>query len=210
MEIIKALNWRYATKRMNGSLLAEDKLNKIMEAIQLAPSAFGLQPYQVILIEKGDLRNKISPIAYNQPQIQEASHLLVFAAWSNISEQQIHDFIANVAATRGLDLNLLEGYNTAIKNSVLPLSPEQQFQWAAKQAYIALGVGLAAAAMESVDSTPMEGFNPEAMDELLGLKEKGLRSVAMLTLGYRDAANDALASAKKVRRNKNELFLTLK
>jgi nitroreductase / dihydropteridine reductase len=210
MELIKALNWRYATKRMNGSLIPEDKLNNILDAIQLAPSAFGLQPYQVFLIEKGDLRNEIFPIAYKQPQIQEASHLLVFAAWSNISEQQIHDFIANVATTRGLDLNLLEGYNAAIKSSVLQLSPEQQFQWAAKQAYIALGVGLAAAAIESVDSTPMEGFNPEALNKLLGLKEKGLKSVALLTLGYRDAANDALASAKKVRRNKNELFLTLK
>jgi nitroreductase / dihydropteridine reductase len=209
MDIINALNWRYATKRMDGNIIPNDKIDKILEAIQLAPSAFGLQPYQIFVVEKGELRDKISPISYNQPQIKEASHLLIFAAWSNISEQQIHDFIANVATTRGIDPVMLAGYNDAIKNSVLPLSEEQQFNWSARQAYIALGVGLAAAAIESVDSTPMEGFNADALNKLLSLEEKGLKSVAMLSLGYRDSENDQLAAAKKVRRDKNQLFVTL-
>ena len=167
----------------------------------------GLQPYNILVIEDEDLRKQIQAVANNQPQIVESSHLLVFAAWDNITEAQIDEYINRTAIIRGVTLESLAGFRGALLGIAQRNTPEQNFQWAARQAYIAFGTAIAAAATEAVDATPMEGFNAAALDELLNLKEKGLRSVTLLPLGYRDAENDWLANQKKVRREKDELFL---
>ena len=209
MSLIEDLNWRYATKRMNGQKVPQSKVDYILDAIRLAPTSFGLQPFTVLVIESEELRKKIQPVAYNQPQIFEASHLLIFAAWTDVTEQQIDAYMANVAQERGIDVANLAGFKNSIVGMAERLTPEQRSNWAARQAYIAFGIGLAAAAEQKVDATPMEGFDPVGLDEVLGLKEKGLHAVTIMPLGYRDEANDQLAHAKKVRRAKEQLFIHL-
>jgi nitroreductase / dihydropteridine reductase len=209
MDLIQALNWRYAAKRMNGQKVPQEKIENILEATRLAPSSMGLQPYTVLVIEDEGLRKQIQKVANNQPQIVEGSHLLVFAAWDNITEEQINEYINNTAETRGVTLDSLSGFKNALLGIANRNTQEQNFHWSARQAYIAFGTAIAAAATQKVDATPMEGFNAAALDELLNLKEKGLRSVTLLPLGYRDTENDWLANQKKVRREKEEFFLHL-
>lgn len=207
MKLIEALNWRYAAKRMNGERVPAQKIENILEATRLSASSMGLQPYTILVIEDLELRRKVQQVANNQPQIIEGSHLLIFAAWDNITEQQVNDYISNIAETRGVSQENLQRFKNSLMGIVLGRTPQQKYEWAARQAYIAFGTAITAAAVEQVDATPMEGFNPEALDNLLGLNEKGLRSVTMLALGYRDAEKDFLANAKKVRRAKEELIL---
>lgn len=206
MDIITALNWRYATKRMNGGQVPQEKVDRILESVRLSASSVGLQPYRVIVINEPKLLEAIKPIANNQPQITEASHLLVFAAYSNITQDLVEQNLAQIANERNVSvdsLSTLKGYFEAI----LQNSAEQNFNWAARQAYIALGTALVAAAVENIDSTPMEGFDSSALDSLLGLQEKGLKSVTILPLGYRDVEKDWLAGLPKVRTPKEQFFI---
>lgn len=206
MELIHALNWRYAVKRMNGEKVPPNKINAILEATRLSASSMGLQPYKVFVIENEALRKKLQPAAYNQPQIVEASHLLVFAAYKDISESDVNEYINHIAEVRGVTLESLDGFKSSLLGVVYNRNQEQKYQWAARQAYIAFGTAIAAAAVEEVDATPMEGFDPAQVDEILHLAEQGLTSVTMLALGYRDTKKDFLANAKKVRKEKKELF----
>lgn len=208
MDFLQALNWRYATKRMNGETVPQEKVDRIVEAARLSASSMGLQPYSIIVVENPELREKIKSVAFNQPQITESSHLLIFAAWTEINENHIQDYIDNVIETRGVPAETL----TDFKNKMLQVTSrpqDQNHQWAARQAYIAFGTAIAAAAVEKVDATPMEGFNSDQLDELLGLKEKGLKSVTLLPLGYRNAEADFLANAAKVRRPLDKLVISL-
>lgn len=205
--LIQQLTWRYATKRMNSSIVPQEKIDKILEAIRLTPSSYGLTPYKVLVIKNKDTLKKIQPAAYMQPQIVEGSHLLVFAVQNDITEKNVDDYMNLISTTRNVPVSTLEGFKQYIMGTVNSLSPEGKVNWAARQAYIALGTGLVAAALEGVDSTPMEGFDPQKLDEVLGLKEKGLKSVVMMMLGYRDIATDTTASYKKVRRSKEDLFM---
>lgn len=206
MNLIDALNWRYAAKRMNGQIVPAEKIENIVEAARLAPSSMGLQPYTVLVITNPEVKAKLQPAAYNQPQIVEASHLLVFAAWDNVTAEHVETYIQDIATTRGVPAENLDGFKASLMGIVNGRTTEQKHEWAARQAYIAFGTAIAAAAVEQVDATPMEGFVPSQVDEILGLSEKGLRSVTILALGYRDAGNDFLASSQKVRRSK-ELFV---
>ncbi|HSU49025.1 MAG TPA: NAD(P)H-dependent oxidoreductase [Segetibacter sp.] len=206
MELLNALNWRYAVKRMNGQQVPEEKVNIILEATRLSASSMGLQPYKVFVIKNLELRKKLQAAAFNQPQIVEASHLLVFAAFKDISVKDVNEYIEHISAVRAVSPESLEGFRNSLLNMVFNRSKEQKHQWAARQAYIAFGTAITAAAMEEVDATPMEGFEPSKVDEILHLDEQGLTSVTILALGYRDVQNDKLASAKKVRKEKEELF----
>ena len=208
MKIIDALKWRYAAKRMNGKSIPKVKMDAILKAISLAPSSFGLQPYSIIVVENADLLEKIKPIASMQPQITEASAVLVFAVWDNLTQERIDNYIALISKVRDVNKESLNPIKRVIESQLVK-TEEQNFNWNAKQAYIALGIGLVAAAEENIDSTPMEGFDPEKLDEVLQLKEKGLKSVVLLALGYRDYKTDYLADLKKVRREESKLFTTL-
>lgn len=209
MDLINVLQWRYATKRMNGNTVPEEKIDRILEAIRLSASSMGLQPYSVIVVKDPAIKKQLSPAAYNQPQIVESSHLLIFAAWESITEEKVDAYLSFVAKTREISIDSLAGFKGNFTNGILSRDPQTNFDWAARQAYIALGTGLIAAANEQVDATPMEGFNPAAVDEILKLREKGLKSVAILALGYRDTASDYLNGAKKVRRAKEEFVVEL-
>ncbi|MBC7914477.1 MAG: NAD(P)H-dependent oxidoreductase [Pyrinomonadaceae bacterium] len=208
MDILSLMNWRYATKRMTGKKIPQEKIEVILESIRLSASSIGLQPYRVLVIEDQSILENIKPIAYNQAQITEASHLLVFAAWDDVTQTRIEEFLNLTAKERNVSVDTL-GQVRAYLENLTKNTPEQNFNWAARQAYIALGTGLIAAASQEVDATPMEGFNAEALDNLLGLTEKGLKSVSILPLGYRDASEDWLVSLPKVRTSKQNFFLTL-
>ena len=205
--LIDTLNWRYATKKMDASKsVPEEKVNRILEAIRLSASSSGLQPYQVIVVKNKALREQIVPHAWNQQQIVDGSHLLVFAAWDNYTEQRINTMFDLVNKERGFTNEGWEAYRQKILAAYPPRPAEVNYEHAARQTYIGLGTALIAAAEEGVDSTPMEGFDPEKVDEILGLKEKGLRSVILLPLGYRQEEGDWLVNLKKVRRTSSEFI----
>jgi nitroreductase len=205
--LITALSWRYATKKMNGNQIPQEQLENILEAVRLAPSSFGLAPFTVVVVKDPAVKAALLPHCYNQPQITGSSALLIFAPWKNITVQHVDEYMAEIASTRGIPVEALADFSATLKGKVSNTSAEDLLIWAAKQAYIALGFGLAAAAIEKIDSTPMEGFNPAGVDEVLGLDKKGLTSACILALGYRDAENDYLANATKVRRSKEEFFI---
>ncbi|EHS49083.1 nitroreductase [Rhizobium sp. PDO1-076] len=203
--LIEKLNWRYATKKMDPSkIVADDKVERIVEAARLAPTSSGLQPFEVIVVTNPEVRAKIQEIGWNQSQITEGSHLLVFAAWDNYTTDRINGMFDLVNDERGFKNEGWENYRQMILNLYPGRDPEVNFQHAARQAYIGFGMSVAAAAFEGVDATPMEGFDAAKLDEILGLREKGLRSVTILPLGYRADEGDWLVNLKKVRRPKDQ------
>ncbi|MBC6109139.1 nitroreductase family protein [Pedobacter fastidiosus] len=210
MSLIDALNWRYAVKKMNGQPVDQDKVDKILQAALLAPTSSGLQPFKVIVVTNQELKEKIAPIAFNQSQVVDSSHLLVFAAQENYTEEGIDAVFNRMNTERGLPLDATDAYKTQLKGMILSKSAEENFNHAARQAYIGFGIAIAEAALLKVDSTPMEGFNGPALDELLGLNKLGLRSVTLLPLGNRDEAGDWLVNLKKVRTPMNEFVIEFK
>ncbi|MCB0747922.1 MAG: NAD(P)H-dependent oxidoreductase [Ignavibacteriales bacterium] len=210
MGLHENLNWRYATKKMNGKKVPDEKVEYILEAARLAPTSSGLQPFQIIVVSNQELKEKMKPIAFNQSQITDSSHVLVFAAWDKYTPERINETFANIISQRGLKENAMDDYKNSLISSFGSKSSDDNFNHAAKQTYIALGIALTAAAEQKVDSTPMEGFDPEKMNELLGLKEKRLRSVTLLALGYRDTENDWLVNLKKVRKPKDLIITEIK
>lgn len=210
MSLIDALNWRYAVKKMNGQPVEQDQVDQIIKAAQLAPTSSGLQPFKVIVITNQELKEQILPIAYNQAQVVDASHLLVFAAQENYTEEGIDEVFDRMNRERGLPLNTTDDYKNQLKGTLLSRSAEENFHHAAKQAYLAFGVAIAQAALLKVDHTPMEGFDASKLDELLGLNEKQLKSVTLLPLGNRDENGDWLVNLKKVRKPLNEFVIEYK
>ena len=212
MSLLQNLNWRYATKKMDPSKKVEqDKLDRILEAVRLTPTSSGLQPYQVLVITNQEIKEKIKAMSWDQSQVAYCSHLLVFAAWDDYTAERINGSFDFTIAERGAGTNeRTEAYRNNMLANYPPRGPEVNFQHTARQTYIALGFALVAAAEEGVDATPMEGFDPVAVDELLGLRAKGLRSVTLLPLGYRDAANDWLLPLKKVRRTRDNFIIEIK
>lgn len=209
MELLEAMNWRYAAKKMNGQTVPAEKIDTILESIRLSASSVGLQPYNVIVIDNHELKGKIHEKACPQPQIVEGSHLLVFAYWADLDASQVDDYMQLIANTRSVSIDSLVPFADSIKANLFSRTPEDRAVWSSRQAYIGLGSALIAAATEHVDATPIEGFNAAALDELLDLPAKGLRSVALIALGYRDEEKDYLAKAPKVRRPKEDFFIEL-
>jgi nitroreductase / dihydropteridine reductase len=200
MNFIDQLNWRYAAKRMIADkAVPQEKLDNILEAIRLSATSYGLQPYNLIVVQEKEKLQQIMPLAYNQPQISEASALIVFVTWDKITQEKIDNFFNLISTERGIPAEALAGYKAMVEGSMLPMDETTALAWMARQAYIGLGTGLAAAAIEEVDTCPMEGFTPTAVDEYLGLTAKGLKSVVILAVGYRDEANDPMSKMKKVR-----------
>jgi nitroreductase len=201
MELLESLQWRYATKKMNGDKIPQDKLDRILEATRLAPSSYGLTPYQVIVVEDQELKEQLVPACYGQTQLADSSAVLVFATWDTIDNESVDEYMNNMATQRNLPIDMLEQFGGMVKATLSSMTEEQKTIWAQKQAYIGLGFSLVASALEEIDSTPMEGFVPSKVDEVLGLKELGLKSTLVLPLGYRDTENDGLSTMKKIRRD---------
>lgn len=209
MELLDKLNWRYATKAMNGEKVAQEKIDNIIEAASLAPTSSGLQPFEIIVIKNQEIKEKIKPIAWDQQVITACSHLFVFAAWDNYTADRINKQFDLTNTVRGFKNEGWENYRQMLLGSYPQRDAEVNFNHAARQAYVAFSQALTAAAFESVDSTPMEGFDPDALDEILGLRAKGLRSCVMLAVGYRDTENDWLVNLTKVRKSKEDLVTVI-
>lgn len=210
MSLIEALNWRYATKKMTGEKVSQDKVDQILAAARLAPTSSGLQPFKIIVVTNLELKEKIKAVAYGQSQITDSSHVLIFAAWDNYTEERIKAVFAYTNSQRGVPDSATADYVNNLVATYTKRTAEENFNHAAKQAYIGFGVALAEAALLKVDATPMEGFEPEKLDELLGLRALGLRSATILPLGYRDEAGDWLVNLKKVRTPLEDFIIEFK
>ena len=186
MSFLEKLNQRYATKAMNGEVVPDEKINNILEAIRLAPTSSGLQPFEVFVVTNPEIKAQIKDIAMNQSQVTDCSHLLVFAAWDNYTAERINYMFDLTNEIRGFKNEGWENYRQMLLTNYTNKDAEANFQHAARQTYIAFMAGIAQAAFEGVDSTPMEGFSNDALDKILGLREKGLRSTLLLPIGYRD------------------------
>lgn len=209
MELLDKLNWRYATKAMNGQKVPQEKLDSIIEAASLAPTSSGLQPFEILVITNPEIKEKIRAIAWDQSVVTDCSHLLVFAAWDTYTEDRINKMFDLTNTVRGFKNEGWENYRQKLLGFYPQRDAEENFNHAAKQAYIAFSQAIAAAAFEGVDTTPMEGFDETALDEILNLREKGLRSCVMLPIGYRDSENDWLAGLVKVRKSKEDLVTVI-
>ena len=201
--------WRYATKKFDASKkISSEDLETLKEAIQLSTSSYGLQPYKIFIIENPELRAKIQPAAWGQSQIVDASQLIVFANITNFGETEIDNYIHLMAETRGITVESVKGYADFMKMKITGLPEEQRNVWTSKQTYLALANLMNAAAELKIDVTPMEGFEPEKVNEILGLPELGLHASLLATIGYRHE-EDATQHYAKVRKPKNELFINL-
>ena len=204
------LNWRYATKAMDpAKKVPAEKIDRIVEAARMAPTSSGLQPFEIFVVYNDGVRAQLSEAAFGQRQLVDGTAVLVFAAWDNYSDARIDEFVDLTAEVRGSSDGLKE-YFDRLKGMYLPREADVNFQHAARQAYIGLGFSIMAAAEEEVDATPMEGFDNAKFDEILGLSEKGLKSVCILPVGYRDETADWLAPMKKVRRPRDQFVTEIK
>ena len=209
MELLDKLNWRYAAKAMNKEKVSQEKIDNIIEAARLAPTSSGLQPFEIIVVTNQEIKEQIRPVSWNQSMITDCSHLLVFAAWDTYTEDRINAAFDLVNEVRGFKNEGWEAYRQKLLSFYPKQDAEINFNHAAKQAYIAFSAAIIAAAYEGVDTTPIEGFEPEAVDKILGLREKGLRSCVLLPIGYRDTENDWLVNLKKVRKSTEDLVTVI-
>lgn len=211
MPLLDKLAWRYATKKMNpAKTVPQATVDRIVEAARLAPTSSGLQPFEVIVVTNPEVRAQIQAVAWNQAQVTEGSHLLVFAAWDNYTAERINHMFDYTNAVRGFKNEGWEAYRQKLLAAYPGRDAQVNFEHAARQAYIAFGASVIAAAFEGVDATPMEGFDPAAVDDILGLKARGLKSVTLLPLGYRQEEGDWLAKLQKVRRPREQFVTEVK
>lgn len=200
MSLIEDLNWRHATKAyLPEKKVSEENLTKILEATRLAPTSSGLQQFRVIVVEDKELRKKLAIGSLNPECMVEASCVLVFAAWDEYTPERIDAIYDRTTEERNLPKGRFDSYTDKLKEMYAKQPKEEHFIHAAKQSYIGLGMALAQAAELKIDSTPAEGFDNNLVDTVLGLPEKGLKSVCLLYVGYSDKERDWLATMKKVR-----------
>jgi nitroreductase len=206
--LIDQLNWRYATKQFDSTrkINAQDWAT-LEEALLLTPSSGGLQPWKFIVVTDPAVRAKLTPASYGQAQIQDASHLVVFAARTGFSEADVDAHIKHVAEIRGAPIEALAPLRAMLVGGIVQSQDENaRNAWARNQTYIALGNLLTSAALLGIDACPMEGFDRAQYDEILGLKAKGLATAVIATLGYRAPA-DKYADAPKVRFPHEQVFV---
>lgn len=208
-KVISALNWRYATKKFDVTKkISDSDFDVLVESVRLSPSSLGLQPWKMVVIKDIKLREKLKLAAYGQPQVSDASHLIVFAARKNLDEKYINSYLDTVAQIRRQTNEDLDGYKQMILGSVSTKNEQQILEWNARQTYIALGVLLESAALFKIDACPMEGFNPEQFDQILNLTETDYSSVVIAAVGYR-SPEDKYAFAPKVRFAKKDIVIEL-
>ena len=206
---IKNANWRYATKKFDSTKkVSKEDLETLKEAIRLSASSYGLQPYKVLIIDNPELRAQLQPAAWGQSQIVDASQLLIFANITDFGDTQIDAYIKNLSETRGVPVEAVKGYADFMKSKISTLPVENRNVWTSKQTYLAMSNLLNAAAELNIDVTPMEGFELEKVNEILGLEKLGLSASLIATVGYRHN-EDATQHYTKVRKSNEELFINL-
>lgn len=206
MQLLKSLNWRYATKKFDSSKkVSNDNIALIEEATRLSASSYGFQPYTILKIENPEIRKQLKPLSWNQTQIIDASHLYIFCSYLDFTDEMVNDYIQKKANTQNIIIDKLEGYRNFIKSKLKEKSKEEMPHWMAKQTYIALANMLAACGELNIDSCPIEGFESKEYDKLLNLNEKGLTATVVMALGYH-AEDDHNFNMLKVRRTREELI----
>jgi len=209
MDIIKQLQWRYATKKFDASkILTPAKLNTLKEAFNLTATSFGLQTLNLVIVKNKTLRESLLPYSYNQPQVVNASHLLVICIQENIEDSDVINYYNNIKTIRNTPESILNPYREQLQGMMQKKTVEQRQSWSKNQAYIALGNLMTVCAIENIDACPMEGFIPEQYDQILKLGEKGLKSVLILPVGYR-ADDDMFSTLKKVRKSINQTVIEI-
>jgi nitroreductase len=204
--LIDNLNWRYATKKFDTTKkIKEEDVTTLLEVLRLAPSAYGLQPYKILVIENASIREQLKPKSYGQPQITDASHLVVLCSYIDVTDSHIDEHILNTATTREMDANLLVGYSDSMKRTINTFDSEKKLVWNGKQVYLALGQLIHAAAQLHIDASPMEGFDHVGYDEVLNLKAQNLHATVVCALGYR-SEDDSTQHFKKVRKAKSTII----
>jgi nitroreductase len=209
-DLLKALNWRYATKKFDASKHIPDATwETLRKAASLTPSSYGLEPYRVIEIRDPKIRAALQPASWNQTQVVEASHFVAIAIETPFGAPQVDGFLERSVRDRGVTLESLAGYKGFIEGDLVK-GPRAAVvgPWATAQAYILLGNLLTCAALLGIDACPLEGLVPAQYDEILGLKAKGLTTVCAAAFGYR-SSEDKYASLPKVRKTLDELFVTI-
>lgn len=210
MSFLDKLKERYAAKAMNGKVVPQEKIDNILEAIRLAPTSSGLQPFEVLVVTNDEIKASIREIAWNQPQVTDCSHLLVFAAWDTYTEDRINYMFDLTNEIRGFKNEGWEAYRQTLLAGYPKRDAQTNFEHAARQTYIAFMAAITQASYEGLDNTPMEGFDPDSLDKILGLREKGLRSTLLLPIGYKDAENDWLLNLAKIRKPMEKLVTYVK
>lgn len=211
MSLIEDLNWRHAVKAYQPKeKVAQEKIDKIVEAARLAPTSSGLQPFRVIVVENQDLKNKLAEGALNPDCMRDASHIIIFAAWDRYTAERIDEVYDYTTDERDLPRGRFGSYTDKLKSIYLPEEAEENFAHTARQSYIALGLALAQAAELKVDTTPVEGFDNAVIDKVLDLGKHGLKSVSLMYVGVADPENDWIAPMKKVRIPTEEFVIEFK
>ena len=209
MDIIKQLQWRYATKKFDASkTLTPAKLNTLKEAFNLTATSFGLQTLNLVIVKSKTLRESLLPYSYNQPQVVNASHLLVICIQEDIEDSDVIDYYNNIKTIRNTPESILNPYREQLQGMMQKKTVEQRQSWSKNQAYIALGNLMTVCAIENIDACPMEGFIPEKYDDILQLNKKGLKSVLILPVGYR-AEDDMFSTLKKVRKSIDQTIIEI-
>lgn len=204
--ILENLNWRYATKKFDATKkISSENLDTLTEVLRLTPTSYGLQPLKFLVIENPAIRAKLLEKSYGQNQVVDASHLIVMCAFNNVDDSHVDEYVQNIATVRELPVEQLAGFGQYMKQNIGNMDAAQKIIWGSKQAYIALGQFLHACADLRIDATPMEGFQPDGYDEVLGLKAKNLHAVLVCPIGYR-AEDDQYQHLKKVRKVKSDII----
>lgn len=208
-DTLQKLNWRYATKRFDSTKkLSDEKLAILKEAFNLTATSYGLQPVKMVIVSDQEVKDQLMPLTYNQPQVRDASHVLILCVESEIGEDFIIEHFRRVEDIRKTSREILQKFEDNLVRTFSDKEKDEIREWMVNQLYLSLGAVLTVCAMEKIDSCPMEGFMPDEYDKLLGLDKLGLRSVIVLPVGYRDES-DFFLSLKKVRRGVEELVIEL-
>lgn len=209
MKLLDSLEWRYATKKFNPTQKLDDaQVAQLKKAVQLSASSYGLQGYKILDIRDKELREKLKPAAWGQTQVTDASHLFVFCSFKNVKPAHVDEYLDLKSKIQNLDRETLNGAGDFMKKKIGEMAPEENQAWASRQVYIAVGNLLAAAAELEIDACPMEGFEADKFDEILGLSEKNLVATTLVTLGYR-SSEDSTQDNAKVRKPIDHLFDTI-
>lgn len=208
MNIIDALNWRYAVRQFSHQRIDDEKINQLIEATRLSATSYGLQPYRMIVVDNIETRKKLMAYSMGQQKVVECSHLVVFAALAEPGNDMIDEYIHSVARVRKQSVDDLNGLAEHMRSVFADMSSEQKKAWAHQQVHIALGTMLTAAATMQIDSCPMGGIEAAGYDQVLGLAERGLETSVICTLGIRHP-DDHNASLEKVRYDQAEMVITI-
>lgn len=208
MNVIEALNWRYAVRQFSSERLGEERVQDLLTATRLSATSYGLQPYRLIVVNDMTVRENLLQHAYGQDKVVDCSHLVVFAAQTDIGDGMVDRYIHSVAETRAMSVDELQGLANNMKSVFASMSAGQQREWAHQQAHIALGTLLTAAAIMEIDTCPMGGFDAQGFDRVLGMAALGLETSVICALGVRHP-EDGNARLKKVRYDSADMIMAM-